>query len=87
VADCRFTGENVQRIIQLAGGADLFFCEAGFLEKDRKRAEERGHLTARQAGELARRAKVKKLQIFHFSPKYEKEAPLLYQEADEAFRG
>ena len=87
VADCRFTEENVLRIVQLAAGADLFFCEAGFLDRDRERAEERGHLTARQAGELARRAKVKKLQVFHFSPKYEKEANLLYQEAEEAFRG
>jgi ribonuclease Z len=87
VADCRFTEENVHRIIKLAAGADLFFCEAGFLERDRRRAEERGHLTARQAGELARRAEVKKLHICHFSPKYEKEADLLYQEAEEAFRG
>jgi len=87
VADSRFTEENVHRIIQLAYGADLFFCEAGFLERDRERAEERGHLTARQAGELARRAKVKKLQVFHFSPKDEKEGTLLYQDAEEAFRG
>ena len=87
VSDCRFTDENAQRIVHLAAGADLFFCEAGFLERDRQRAEERGHLTARQAGDLARRAKVKKLQIFHFSPKYEKEGDLLYLEAEEAFRG
>ena len=87
VADCRFSQENVRRIIQLAGGADLLFCEAGFLDRDRERAEERGHLTARQAGELARQAKAKKLQVFHFSPKYEKEAALLHYEAEEAFRG
>lgn len=87
VADCRFTEENASRIVHLTAGADLFFCEAGFLERDRQRAEERGHLTARQAGELARRAKAKKLQVFHFSPKYEKEAHLLYREAEEAFRG
>lgn len=87
VADCRFTEENASRIVHLAAGADLFFCEAGFLERDRERAEERGHLTARQAGDLARRAKVKKLQVFHFSPKYEKEVSLVYQEAEEAFRG
>jgi ribonuclease Z len=87
VADCRFTEDNAHRIIQLASSADLFFCEAAFLERDRERAEERGHLTARQAGELARRAKAKKLQIFHFSPKFEKEADLLYREAEEAFRG
>jgi ribonuclease Z len=87
VADCRFTEDNSRRIIQLAEGADLFFCEAGFLDRDRDRAEERGHLTARQAGELARQAKVKKLQIFHFSPKYEKEAEGMFREAEEAFRG
>ena len=87
VSDCRYREENEGKIVQLAAGADLFFCEAAFLEKDRERAEERAHLTARQAGEMARKAKVKKLHIFHFSPKYEKEADLLYREAEEAFQG
>lgn len=87
VADCRFSQENARKIIQLAQGADLFFCEAAFLDRDRDRAEERAHLTARQAGELARKAGAKNLQIFHFSPKYEKEADLLYREAEEALRG
>ncbi len=87
VSDCRFSQENARKIIDLAGEADWFFCEGAFLEKDHARAEERAHLTARQAGELARRAKAKKLQIFHFSPKYEKEADSLYYEAEEAFRG
>jgi ribonuclease Z len=87
VADCRFTEDNARRILQLAAGADLFYCEAGFLDRDRERAEERGHLTARQAGQLARQAGVKKLQVFHFSPKYEQEAALLYWEAEEAFGG
>jgi ribonuclease Z len=87
VADCRFTEKNIHQIVHLAEEADIFFCEAAFLDKDRDRAEERAHLTARQAGELARRARVKKLQIFHFSPKYEKEGDLLEKEAAEAFRG
>jgi ribonuclease Z len=87
VSDCRFSEENIGKIIQLAEGGDLFFCEAAFLEKDRERAEERAHLTARQAGELARKAKAKELIVFHFSPKYEKEAQSLYHEAAEAFRG
>jgi ribonuclease Z len=87
VADCRFSGENAGKIIRLAENADAFYCEAAFLDKDCKRAEERAHLTARQAGELARKAKVKKLHIFHFSPKYEKEAAQLYREAEEAFQG
>jgi ribonuclease Z len=87
VADCRYTPENARKIIQLARGADHFFCEAAFLDKERNRAEERAHLTARQAGELARKAGAQKLHIFHFSPRYEKEADLLYREAEEAFRG
>ncbi len=87
VSDCRFTGENVDRIVKLADGADLFFCEAAFLDRDQERAKERAHLTAKQAGELARQAKVKKLEIFHFSPKYEKEAEALYREAEAAFQG
>ncbi len=87
VADCRFTRENIDKIVRLAERADLFFCEAAFLEKDRQKAEEKAHLTARQAGELARKAKAKKLCIFHFSPKYEREMDLLHQEAEEAFLG
>ena len=87
VSDCRFSEDNIAKILPLAEGADLFFCEAAFLEKDRERAGDRAHLTARQAGELARRAKVKKLHIFHFSPKYVGEAASLYKEAEEAFQG
>ena len=87
VSDCQFSEENGPKIISLAEKADLFFCEAAFLDKDRNRAEARAHLTARQAGELARVAKAKKLHIFHFSPKYEKQADLLYREAEEAFQG
>jgi ribonuclease Z len=87
VTDCRFNPENIEKIISLCRGADVFFCEAGFLEKDRERAEERAHLTARQAGELGRLANAGRLQIFHFSPKYEKEPEALFREADEAFRG
>ncbi len=87
VSDCLYHEENIQKILELAEGADYFFCEAAFLEKDIQRATARGHLTAWQAGNLARRARVKKLIIFHFSPKYEGHASALYQEAEEAFRG
>ncbi|MGB9699946.1 MAG: ribonuclease Z [Thermodesulfobacteriota bacterium] len=86
VSDCLYHEENIQKILELAEGADLFFCEAAFLEKDAKRAAARGHLTAWQAGNLARQAKAKKLIIFHFSPKYEGDASALYHEAEEAFQ-
>jgi ribonuclease Z len=87
VTDCRFTEENVEKIRALAREADIFFCEAAFSEKDHDRAEAKAHLTARQAGQLARMAGVKKLQVFHFSPKYEKDPEMLIREAEEAFQG
>jgi len=87
VADCCYSRDNVDRIVHLARGADLLFCEAAFLEKDRERAAARGHLTARQAGLIAREAGVKLLQVFHFSPRYSECPDSLEKEAQEAFRG
>jgi ribonuclease Z len=87
VSDCRGTDANLKKIIAFAHGADLFFCEAAFLDRDRDKAFERGHLTAQQAGFAARAAGVASLQVFHFSPRYETAPGLLYQEAQAAFKG
>lgn len=51
-------------------GADLFLCEASVQEAE-KDYTVTGHLTARQAGELANRAGVRKLVITHFWPEYD----------------
>ena len=85
VTDAAFTEQNVEGIVRLAREADLFFCEAAFSEEDRARAGERRHLTARQAGWLARRAEVKRLVPFHFSPRYHGRLDVLYEEASRAF--
>ena len=87
VADCSYSPDNVDRIVKLAGGADIFFCEAAFLDRDRDKARAKNHLTARQAGTIAREAGVKQLHIFHFSPRYEESPEHLEKEAQEAFRG
>src|SRR5262245_9282034 len=71
VVDTLFSPANVAAIVRLAAGADLFFCEAPFLEEDIDQATRRYHLTARQAGALARAAGVRRLHVFHFSPRYE----------------
>ncbi len=87
VADCCYTRDNVDRVVQLAQGADVLFCEAAFLEKDREKALTKGHLTARQAGLIARQAGVKLLQVFHFSPRYDECPDSLIQEAQASFQG
>jgi ribonuclease Z len=87
VADAIYSAPNVERIMALAKGADLFYCEAAFLDKDVSHSRDRYHLTARQAGALARAAGARRLIIFHHSPRY-REAPVeLYAEARAAFAG
>jgi ribonuclease Z len=85
VTDVAFTDENVERIVRLVSKADVLFCEAAFSEEDRSRADERRHLTAHQAGLLARKAQARRLILFHFSPKYHGRVEDLYEEASKAF--
>jgi len=87
VVDTAFTRANADKIVELASGADILFIEATFLDADRERATARHHLTARQAGTLARQAGVKRLVTFHHSPRYRDCRSLLLEEAEAAFRG
>lgn len=87
VVDVRFTDANAKGIVALARGADVFFCEAHFLDADRERAFARAHLTARQAGSLARAAGVGRLVPFHYSRRYGEDPAALYEEANDVLRG
>ncbi len=87
VSDCRGTEDNFRKIIPFAKDADILFCEGSFLAKDHVKASERGHLTAEQAGFIARQSRVKALHIYHFSPRYEGCPEALYAEAEKAFQG
>ena len=86
VVDAVYKDSNVEKIVELAKGSDILFCEATFLHRDRDRALSRSHLTARQAGLLARQAGVKRLEILHFSPRYQGLAEEMSNEAMEAFK-
>ena len=87
VVDARYDEENEAKIVSLAQGADIFYCEAPFLEQDANKAGERYHLTARQAGIMARKAGVRELVVFHFSPRYTGLGDRIVAEAQAAFRG
>jgi ribonuclease Z len=87
VVDARYDEENETKIIALAHGADLLYCESPYLDVDAENARNRYHLTARQAGLMARKAQVRNLVVFHFSPRYTGQGEALQREAMEAFQG
>ena len=64
-SDTSFSSKD--RIVQFAKGADLLICEASLLESYGF-PEINSHLTAKQAGIIAREAKVKELMLTHFWP-------------------
>ncbi|MFB7877706.1 ribonuclease Z [Nocardia sp. NPDC056064] len=67
-------------VFALADGVDLLVIESTFLDTETEQAAERGHLTARQAGEVARAAGVKTLVLTHFSERYTESDDSLFLE-------
>ena len=61
----------------VAKGAELLVHEATFLEKQHDKALEALHSTAKEAAEIAKKAKVKKLALFHFSARNTDEKEIL----------
>ncbi|MFF0185735.1 ribonuclease Z [Streptomyces sp. NPDC005244] len=55
---------------ELAEGCDLLVIESTFLDGDHKLASDHGHLTAGQAGRVAKEAGVRHLVLTHFSQRY-----------------
>ena len=86
IVDVVYSEDNARRIRDLVEGADLLFMEATFLDRDAQHAAEKYHLTARQAGTLARLAGAKRLVPFHFSTRYSEEGDKVAAEADLFFR-
>ena len=79
---------------ELAEQADMLVCESTFANAEAALARDYGHLTAGQAGQIAARARVRRLVLTHFSQRYESESgsrsdgvDRLAGEAAEAFGG
>ncbi len=85
VVDLAYEGLNVEKVVALVRGADQLFIEAPFLDVDADIAARRRHLTARQAGHIAKQAGVRRLIPFHFSARYRDRADEVMREAEEAF--
>jgi ribonuclease Z len=86
ITDIIGSDENVEKAVILAQDADHLFIEAGFMERNKETAQRKYHLTAREAGLIAKRAGVKQMTLFHFSPRYSGQEGEIWKEAMEAFR-
>jgi ribonuclease Z len=88
VTDVAWHQDNSARIVELARDADLLFIEAVFMERDAGHGKRKFHLTARQAGEIARDANAGCVIPMHFSPRYQGgDRALLREELAEAYGG
>ncbi len=87
VTDVVFHADNARRIAELARGADQLFIEAVFLDSDGAHAQRKQHLTARQAGQIARACGAKDVTPFHFSPRYTGREAELIAELQAALHG
>jgi len=87
VTDTADTAANRAAIIKLVQNADVLFIETTFAQADASLAAERAHLTAAAAGNIAREASVRRIEPFHFSPRYAEEEARILNEAMAAFAG
>ena len=85
VTDVADTKRNREEIARLAAGADTLFIEARFSAEHAEQARERAHLTTRAAGEIGRAAGVRRLEPFHFSPRYDGEEQRMLAEVTASF--
>ncbi len=72
-------------VVAAAREADLFVCEATYLEADEQALHGHGHLTARMAGALAAEARTRHLVLTHFADPADWEEGRAH--AEEAFDG
>ncbi len=87
VTDVADTADNRKAIVELVKNADLLFIEAAFARADVALATERAHLTTEAAGQIARQAGVRRVEPFHFSPRYAGEDERMQNEVMAAFAG
>ncbi len=85
ITDVVNSKSNEEKIVEFVKDSDHLYIEAAFLEKHKDIAQKKYHLTARQAGSIAGRARVKQFTIFHFSPRHTGQEQLLQKEAMDAY--
>jgi len=85
--DLRYTEANVRALSHLMGGVEQLFIESVFLDRDRAHAQRKNHLTADQAGRIARCIGARSVTPFHFSSRYQRRPEALIAEVQAAWAG
>jgi ribonuclease Z len=78
------TREN-PHTIKLAENSNALICESTYSEAEEDIAKEYAHLTSKQAAEIAKKSKSKKLFLMHLSQRYENPKQIL-DEAKKVFK-
>lgn len=74
-----------ERILNISKKADVLIHDSSFDNSLKDKAFEEGHSTSLEAANIAKEANVKKLFLFHISPRYEKDDSILLNEARKVF--
>ena len=74
------------KIESFVEGADLFISESQFGSELAKKAKEHKHMVAKKVGEIAKKAKVKKLILTHLSQRYDKNPKKILNEVKKVFK-
>jgi ribonuclease Z len=82
ILDTKYT----EQAVQLAKDSDCLIIESSFSDKEKDKAAERLHLTAKEAATIAKRANAKKLALIHISQRYEHNPKIILDEAKKVFK-
>lgn len=73
-------------IVEEVRGSDLLICEGMFHDEFKESAHEKRHMTASDAGRLAKEAGVRRVGLIHYSPRYtDRQLKILLKEAQNIF--
>jgi ribonuclease Z len=84
ITDFALLNGTLDKLKDFAKDANLIYCESNYADRDKDLAVQNFHLTAKEAGVIAKEANAEKLVLFHFSPRYKKEE--LIEEATKYFK-
>ena len=77
--------KSCKQAADIAKDSDILICEATYTEDLKSKAREMYKMTAKQAAQIAKKAKVKQLYITHASQRYKLTKPLV-DEAKKVFK-